>query len=307
MRRLLGILGLAILRAFRNYLYLSGLLRWFWLRKNVLWDVQLWAGLFPAAILAYLALVTLRQTNQQLKLLSEEVSYVREPVLILKTEPEAGRGIFTRTLYLKNIGNEPAANVSLRFGLFLVNDNNIFSYGEIDNFDVQVGNSKTPAKRTLWPFLTIPPDSNWEFSQRIRMLHRKPLVGNILNQPDSIVDKQFYIVNDLLKGEFVLFVEYAYRRRSDYIQRTDTAYYFYDPMFGLQDNVKLTVGGMKIINRIRDYLQNGPPLSIFISMDRVAVYRQKPGPFVVFLSAGSLALDEAAPSLVYMFRKNTSK
>ncbi|MCI0406383.1 MAG: hypothetical protein L0Y74_09160 [candidate division Zixibacteria bacterium] len=234
---------------------------------------SLWSGLFPTILLAIFAGLGLYHTNQQVGLLREQLSYTREPIMLFYTEPV---GFHSRRVWLFNVGNDTAENINVRFGLFLVNENQIFSYSQLQNVQAYFTDSTRPPKAKLFSQLSIPPNGKFEISERIHPLFLPPIQFNPVGDFDSTVEAELFRVKDLLKGEFVLFAECSYRRKSDFVKRVDTSFFWFFPRTGPEEDLKMMVSGIKVIDRLKDYLK-GPQLIIQIFSDRYIIFKSEFG------------------------------
>ncbi len=87
------------------------------------------------------------------------------------------------------------------------------------------------------------------------------------------VRSQLFATKEAFGGEYVLFAEYSYRRKSDFVKQTDTTYFYYDATFRFYEEVRLQIGAGHVIDRLKKYLHDGPELSINVKRDRYEVYR----------------------------------
>jgi len=246
-----------------------------------LWRVvtmrDLWSGLIPTVALGLLAFYGLRQTNQQLTFMSEEISYIRQPVLFLEARPDFARidsdGPQGR-LFLSNVGNEPAENVNLRLQLLLATDSQVYSYGQHQDVRSYFTDSTRTAKEMIWPRLILPPDSQIEITDKLyhellTAYHTKPVSGKKELRGDLIT-----MLNSF-GGDYVLFAECSYRRPVDFETAADTGWFLYDPIWGVTEPLVQKVGGPGIIERAKKYLQHGPQFSINIQSDHYEIYQHK--------------------------------
>lgn len=255
---------------------------------SFLWSIlsnrEYWSGLFPTLILALAAWYGLSQTRSQLKLLQEQITYVRQPMLFFSPRMKDSR---STGLYIANIGNDTVQNVNIRLGLFLVTETEIYSYGELQwpagilQFD-----SPRPPRESLWPLLSLAPNEERDLTHRLELLY----MGNLYMMPilvnhsqnkekaiDSIIINDMFTIKDSLKGDYVLFAEYFCRRKTDFVGYAETTYFRYYPYPSFLTNLNLEIGGFKIINRLKTYMQNGPELSIKIWRDAYEVYKNNIG------------------------------
>ncbi len=251
------------------------IVRWIWQRLK---SENLWSGIFPTLILTLFALIALRQTTEQIKILREEIRYQREPVLIVYSYPskQPPFPIKESGLYLANIGNDTAKNVNLRLGLFLINEKTIYSYGQFQNPSRWIIDSTRGPRGLLMSRLQLKPDTAVDLMPRIEMLLFQPFLD--VHEKDDPLEELFAIQN-LFKGEYVLFAEYSFKRSSDFAQKVDTSYFRFSYHQGPHSNLKEEVGGLKVIERLRKYMENGPQLSINIFRDRYEVYKHTFGAF----------------------------
>jgi hypothetical protein len=250
----------------RSYLWIF--VKWLFRNKT------LWSGLIPTIVLALIAYYGLKQTNNQLKLLQEQVSYQRQPVVIVYSRP-VNNSLDIR-LHIANVGNDTIDKVNFRLGLFLVNDTAIYSYGQFTTPMVFLGirEYRTPRQR-IWPMLTLAPNDEIDLTDRMSILFYQPFSDWRLPTPypdSSEIMSELSTVSQIFGGEYVLFIEYSYRRKSDFVQYTDTAYYHYDPYpYAIQQDLKQQIGGYKVIDRLKTYMRDGPELIINIYSDKYEV------------------------------------
>ncbi len=241
------------------------LIQWTWKQMK---KESVWAGLIPTILLAIFAGLGLYHTNQQVALLREQLSYTREPIIMFYTEPV---GLHSKRVWLFNVGNDTAENINVRFGLFLVNENQIFTYGQLQNVHAYFTDSTRSPKAKLFSRLSIPPNGKFEITERIHPLFLTPIQFNPVGNFDSTIEAESFRVKDLLKGEYVLFAECSYRRKSDFVQKVDTSFFWFFHT-GPEEDLKMMVSGIKVIDRLRDYLK-GPQLIIQIFSDRYMIFK----------------------------------
>lgn len=231
-----------------------------------------WSGLFPTVLLCIVAYFALQKTNDQIKLTSEQMGYLRQPILFFEAQPTREAPLYQ--LFLSNVGNESAENVTLRSFLLLVTDSQIFSYGQYQEHRAYFADTTRTAKEMIWPRLTLHPDSRMEVTTRvISEIFLAPYQA-IPRGGDSILKKDFLTIRDSLGGGYVLFVESIYRRPIDLKRAADTSWFSFDPTFGpSMGPLEQQVGGPGIIERCKSYLEHGPQLSINIVDNAYVIYR----------------------------------
>jgi hypothetical protein len=252
------------------------IIRWIWQRLK---SENLWSGVFPTLILTIFALIAWWQTNEQLKILQEEIRYQRKPILIAYSYPskQSRFPIKESGLYLANIGTDTAENVNVRLELFLVNEKTIYSYGQSQNPLHWIIDSTRGPRGLLMPRLRIKPDTAVDFTARIEMLLLHPFLD--VHEKDDDPYGELFAVQNLFKGNYVLFAEYSFKRSSDFAQEVDTAYFGFDPLMGPFYKLDEEIGGLKVIERLKKYMQDGPQLSINIFRDRYEIYKHVFGVF----------------------------
>ncbi len=233
----------------------------------------LWTGLIPSLIAVWFVITGLDQTTEQIRVLQEQISYVRKPVLVVSPTPPSlsAEPDYTGMLTVSNVGNEPAENVFLKFHLMLVSDTSIFSFGQREHPQAYFTDTARSPREKLWPRLTIYPDSQ-EISLGPRITSM--LVGAYHYKPDSLDIRQ-EIINLRLKfgGIYVLFMESLYRRQSDLVLFADTSFFQLEPLSWWLESLQDRIGGPAIQERIKTYLFNGPQISINLEQDHYEIYR----------------------------------
>ncbi len=234
------------------------------------------AGLIPTCLLIYFVVEGLNQTQDQLGILREQLSYSREPILWLREELDQGSGVVSQTLKIGNVGNETAENVNIRMFLFLLTADHVYSYGQHENTRSYFTDTTRTTRGMIWPRLRLEPNddvslSSWLTRLKVRPFHTIPEAEDFRSELINI--------QNILKGIYIVFVEYSCRRKSDLSLRTDTAYFRLYPIWERYSNLDQEIGGPKMIRRIKDYLHNGPQLSINILADRYEIYQHEIGDF----------------------------
>jgi len=235
-----------------------------------------WSGLIPTVLLALGAYYGLYQANRQLTLLHEQISYLRQPVLniFLREKKDGHFG-----LSLANIGNDTLENVRVRMGLFLLNDKEIYTYGEMEHLPSYWGFiPPRPPKENTWPRLTLVPNDEFDLTDRINSLTWFQVFYNP-KEGEKEATHELFSVKELFKSDYVLFIEYTYRRKSDFVQYSDTAYFHYDPVVGMHTDLKLEIGGLRLIERLKSYMQSGPEIFLKIRDDRYEIFRNTFGSY----------------------------
>lgn len=254
----------------------------------ILSNREYWSGLFPTLILLLAAWYGLYQTKSQLKLLQEQITYVRQPVLLIVPRIETPIDplhLPLCKLYIANVGNDTVKNVSVRLGLFLVTETEVYSYGDLLWPEIWRGFSdKLRARETLFPMFTLSPNDNYDLKDIIGALHIYPLIELIAlakekkrEMTDNEVTKEMLIIQDSLNGDYVLFADCSWRRKTDFAKHADTSYFRYYPRVGDYENVRLEIGGYEIIERIKSYMQHGPKLSIVVNPDFYEIHEDRMG------------------------------
>ena len=235
--------------------------------KAVLSKENLWSGLFPAVIGIIAVLIGLKITTEQLILQQEELNMLREPIVMIESRLgtlDTGESRFSYGISVVNIGNATAKNIDIHFRMFLVSDSNVYSYGFDPNIRAHFSDTTRTPRESLWPALSLEPDSRRDLRELIKRLLRYPFSYDLRSE-NSIAE--LVKVSNIFKGEFVLSAEYSYRRESDYLLFVDTVYFYFDRFFGPDSRLNRITGGTKIIDRIKDYIINGPEQAIIISKD----------------------------------------
>ncbi len=240
---------------------------------SIITNKKYWSGLFPTLLLAVVAYLGFHQTKSQLKLLQEQITYVRQPRLFisprLKDDDSTG-------LFIANIGNDTVQNVNVRLGLFLVTETEIYSYGELlwpMGVNLAKFNSPKPPRESLWPLLSLAPNQEEDLTGKLDVLGSLDVYRMRPPKNHSQVLDDMSAIRDSLKADYVLFVEYFCRRKTDFVGYAETTYFRYYPYHRGLMNLNLEIGGSKTINRLRSYMQNGPELSVYITRDAYEIYR----------------------------------
>jgi hypothetical protein len=245
---------------------------------------SLWSGLIPSLLLGVAAFYGLSQTNGQLAMLQEQLSYSREPVIFLESRPQlsfaamADSSLLARLsgLYISNVGNETAENVGIRFYLFMVTDSAIFSYGNQSQLVRAYFSDTTRSPRAMiWPRLSLLPNQKEE-ELTARYLPKLFDPYRFLPRGEDPV-RELLLVGKSLSADCVLGVEYSYRRRSNLVAQSDTVFFEFDPVLGTLDNLATRIGGNQFVNRIRKYMENGPEVAIAIYRDKYVLTRENAG------------------------------
>lgn len=245
---------------------------------------SLWSGLIPSLLLGAAAFYGLSQTNKQLALLQEQLSYSREPVIFVESRPRfsvaamADSSFLSRLsgLYISNVGNETAENVGIRFYLFMVTDSAVFSYGNQSQLVRGYFSDTTRSPRAMiWPRLSLLPNQNEEELTPRYLLKLFDPYRFLPRGEDPV--RELLLVGKSLSADCVLGVEYSYRRRSDLVARSDTVFFEFDPILGRLDNLATRIGGNRYADRIRKYMENGPEVAIAIYPDRYVLTRDDAG------------------------------
>lgn len=265
------------------------------------------SGLIPALIAIYFVMQGLDQTTYQIKILQEQISYARKPVLVVSSTPNfRDMTDITPKLTVSNVGNEPAENVFFKFHLMLVSDTSIFSIGQRHhNRSYFVDSTRFP-KEKLWPRLTINPDS-----QEVSIGHRVygEVIMAYIDLPDSSFDPRQELIDLRLKlgGTYILYLESSYRRQSDYVYLADTTILEVDPILGSFEPIEDEIGGPAIRERVKSYLFNGPQHSINLFSDRYEFYLHhtgrpevRPEEIRVIMKPGFSKQDLAETRLLYI-------
>jgi hypothetical protein len=230
-----------------------------------------WSGLIPTALLAIAAFWALQKTSDQLEVLQEQITYVREPVMVVYSHPVDNW--HDLVLHVANVGNDTVKNVRVRIGLFLVTDSQIYSYGQFFNPSayLDITGERTPRQR-LWPLLTLGPNEEVDIWNRVQYCLLQPFIGFVPEEDDP--EAEVRAVARLFEGEYVLFVECSYRRRTDFVQYADTTYLHYSlyPL-PIHEDLRLEIGGHRVIARLKKYLAEGPQLSINIKEDEYLIFK----------------------------------
>jgi hypothetical protein len=241
------------------------------------WWKSLLSGSIPGIFLAIAAYWALSGTGKQIdlvrdqvELLKEQVSYARNPIIRVYTDPPRQGSDDARhkwRLYISNVGSDTATNVSVNLGLFIVSDSSIYTFNREDS---RTGFTDTlrNAKERIWPRLTLAPGDESDFiNERFSSLLTPTLINyNPLTYFQNR-NKELYGLKNLLKGIYVLMVKYSYRRKSDLSFFADTVFFEYTITHGFTDNLKDDIGGPKTIDRLINYTSNGPNHGITIERD----------------------------------------
>jgi len=235
---------------------------------------EFWFAFIPNALLVIFVVVGLDRTNKQLDLLREQMTTVRKPVIRVYSEPSSAP-LNRYKLIVSNVGNDTAMTFLARFGLFLINDSEVYSFNQFDDVKVKWGDSTRSSRQNIWPRLHVAPGS--EFSPDTFGFYYPIFFSpyrfdyHDLNL-DSLITWDVYNLQLKLGGKFVLFIECNYRKPYDFSQMADSFYFFYEPFLGPRDEAKLSIGGTRIIDRIKEYMQKGPERIIMIRRERYEIY-----------------------------------
>jgi len=253
-------------------------------RASVRWlfgNKTLWSGLIPTALLAIAAFWALQKTGHQLRLLQEQISYVRQPVLQVYSRPTdiADWRNTKMRLHVGNVGNETVENVMARVALLLVNEREIYSWGQFKHPEAYFMDTLRGPKERLWPRGALAPNEERDIQDWVY----HAFLGAFLTIPsgEEEVNRELGTVADLLEAQYVLFVECAYRRRSDLTEYADSTFLDFSRRFMRSplEDLKFQIGGVKLIERLKAYLREGPQLSINIKKDRYEIYRHAFGSY----------------------------
>jgi hypothetical protein len=243
--------------------------------KRLYRNKTLWSGLIPTALLAIVAFWALQKTGDQLRLLQEQISYVRQPVLHVYSRPiDTGDWRNTKMrLYVGNVGNETVENVMVRVWLFLVNERDIYSWGQFKYLKAYSTDTLRGPKERLWPHGALAPNEerdiqDWVYHALLRAFLTIP-------SGEQEVNRELGTVADLLAAQFVLFVECVYRRRTDRREYADTTFLDFSLWFTHMppEDLRFQIGGVKLIERMKGYLREGPQLSVNIREDSYEIFR----------------------------------
>ena len=231
----------------------------------------LFSGLIPALIAIIFICKGLDQTTDQIKILQEQISYERKPVLVVSSVPNfGGKTDVTPKLIVSNVGNEPAENVRMKFHLMLVSDTSVLSVGQRRHPRSYFGDTTRSPREMLWPRLTIYPDS-----QEIDMGHwiYYEVIDAYRDLPDSLDPRQELVdLRRKLGGVYILYVESSYRKQSDLILFADTLFFRFDPISTWLTPLPDEIGGPAIQERVKSYLFNGPQVCIYLHRDRWEIF-----------------------------------
>lgn len=255
-------------------IFLAGWLRKFWerlkagLRNNSLSvALSLFSGLIPAFLLLLMLRSELNQTKDQLQLLREQISYIREPVLVLRGVPDepSKDGTFKGRLQIMNVGNDTAQNIYIHGWLLLVTDSLVYTYGQ-SPIPVGVSISMTRPPREKLKGLTLGPNEQKDISGELDQVITRAFISNSLETALKLAIKEMIRIREIFNGDYILFIECEYRRKSDLMPRADTAFFDFYPVAGPStDALEKQIGGPALIRRLKDYMSNGNQLSISIS------------------------------------------
>lgn len=247
----------------------------------------LFSGFVPAIILAMVGYITIRRTTEQLGILHEQISYMREPVIHVEArpipgvwhppgKPEPEEYPFMNSLYLSNVGNDTLENVSVNLSVYLVTNEKVYSYGQKENLEAFFTDTTRTPRQRIWPRLVLFPDSNEiDLSSRLILLCLRPHLDG-WERVD--IRQDVYHTRKVLDGDFVLMAECYFRRKSDFVQYADTFYFAFDGLYGPDKDLTTLVGGPGIVDRITAYLHSGPEVSINFRENRYEIYTHKLGP-----------------------------
>jgi len=271
-----------ILSSLIRYLLLSILFIW-----SIISNKNSWSGLFPTLILAVAAWYGLNQTQSQLRLLQEQMTYTRQTVLHFIPRLSDDH---TCNLYIANIGNDTVRNVNVRLGLFIVTQTGVYSYGDLQWPPVMTGfRNRTPARESMFPNLTLAPNQEMDLTDRLHSLQYEPgaqffysLSKSRENKEVTVpeVTREMRTIKELLNGDYILYAECSWRRKTDFTKYADTTYFSYQlPLPEFITDLRLDVGGDQIIDRVKSYMQHGPKLSVLIMPDAYEIYKERIGSY----------------------------
>lgn len=230
-----------------------------------------WSGIIPAILLILFGFLGYKETKKQLKILQEQISYQRTPVVYIHSDPD-DNPYKLRHLYLANAGKDTIVDVSIRTFLFLVTNDEIYSYGHPYNvFRTDPDQGLRPKDRISNEVLA--PNEKYDFTKELKFWLWKTYPSAAEQENELIEETE--VVKELFEGEYVFFIEYSYRRVTDLLKYTDTTYLYYPTLkfVGVYEDLKLEIGGSKVINRLEAYMSEGPLLSINIEPDKYVIYK----------------------------------
>ena len=232
---------------------------------------SLMSGLIPTLILMLFVVCELKQTKEQVELFREQMSYQREPVIMIYPSL-VGRAF---KLFIANVGNEGAENLRVNAFFFLVTPNQIYSWGQYEQIMAYMEGSERTPKQEIWPRGSLKPNEKFELKWHVEYALLKPFLVKFEENEEV---NEMYKMRELMQGRFVLFIEYYFRKQSDFTPHADTAYLFYEtgPVFERRyTDLRTEIGGDKIIRRLNRYLMEGPQLSIYIKKTKYEFYQHE--------------------------------
>jgi hypothetical protein len=231
---------------------------------------ELWFAFVPNMILIIFVWCGLTKTNDQLELLNEQLNTVRSPIISVSFEtvfPYDTLSI-SDNIFIGNIGTDTAKTVMANFELLFINDSIICNLGKPDMAIIQLINSKDNARNSIFPVNSLAPNNKINVSRLFQQILLSPYKVDMrkINLTKAI-PSDLYDISYNLKGKFLCFMEFKYHKAYDYSVIADSFYYYFVLPFGVFEDVTPYIGGVKTINRIKDYLQNGPQRCLFIYED----------------------------------------
>lgn len=227
--------------------------------------IGLLSGLVPTIILLFFVCA-------ELNVLKEELSYSREPIIVLDTEPRTGSPWLFRLL-IANIGNETAENVSIQLTPFVATSEKIYSYGQHQLYKGDISGKQLGPREKMWPRQKLQPNEEVELMNWRSLIFLNAYIRDILPlDNDSIMNQDLYKILGLIQGQLILMGEVTYRRQSDYKFFVDTVFYSYMPVLEIFEDLNKKIGGRFLSDRIKKYLRNGPQLSINIMKNEYVIY-----------------------------------
>ena len=246
---------------------------------------SLYSGLIPTTLLIVFILIGISQTTTQISLLNEQlrvsikqISLLSEqlrvslpPVLHIHTK--LSRGITEKfSVSISNLGKDTTDNVNIQMDLLLVNERDIYSYGQHRVRQAYYGGTTRTPREKIWPRLTLKPNDEHDLSPRI------PLLLIMAYQFPPKKDnryKDLIAIQQRLKGIYVVAIYYSFRRRYDLLEASDTTFIVLSPILGIMGSLQSEIGGVGTIKRIKHYLQDGPERSINITKDSYIIYKHE--------------------------------
>ena len=170
-------------------------------------------------------------------------------------------------LLVANLGTDTVTNVQLRIGLFLVTDSGIYTCrGLVDEGEAVFADAERTARERIWPRLTLPPDSQIDFNDRVYSTATRLYTGvnTVIPSGEDETNHDLFAISRAFGGQYVMPVELSYRRTTDFVFHCDTSYFWYSNLMGPHQEVSRSVGGVGVIGRLTDYLAYGPELRITV-------------------------------------------